>query len=227
MPRMTKKKRLRCSKLYILFIAILFIAGAFDFKNPAPLPEAEGYTAEEIMQREQEIAEYKKSEQEQTEKLIKAIEQNNEAYREKQEQEWRQLMEERRRQYTEDSESWSFTENDEYLMARLAMAEQEDGDITSKALVIRIIINRVESDNFPDTVATVIFEKDQFTPIYNGRWEQVEPDAECYEALELVKNGWDESQGATYFELTTSKATWHNTSLIKLFEHETTTYYRE
>ena len=73
----------------------------------------------------------------------------------------------------------------------------------------------------------VIFEEDQFTPIYNGRWERVEPDAACYEALELVKNGWDESQGATYFELTTSAATWHKTSLIKLFEHETTTYYKE
>lgn len=227
MPKMTKKKRLQCSKLYILFIAILFIAGAFDVRNPAPLPEAEGYTADEIMQRDREIAEYKQAEQAQAEKLIKAIEQSSEAYREKQEQEWRELMDERRRQYTENSTSWSFTENDEYLMARLAMAEQEDGDIKSKALVIRVIINRVESDNFPDTVEGVIFETDQFTPIHNGRWDRVEPDAACYEALELIKNGWDESQGATYFELTTSAATWHKTSLIKLFEHETTTYYKE
>ena len=180
------------------------------------------------MQREREIAKSKRVEQEQTEKLIKAIEQSSEAYEKRQEQEWRQLMEERRRQYTEaQADVWSFTKDDEYLMARLAMAEQEDGDIKSKALVIRTIINRVDSDNFPDTVQEVIFETDQFTPVNNGRWERVEPDAACYEALELVKNGWDESQGATYFELTTSKATWHNTSLIRLFEYETTTYYRE
>ena len=38
---------------------------------------------------------------------------------------------------------------------------------------------------------------------------------------------WDESQGATYFERTTDEATWHNTTLKKLFTHGNHTFYTE
>lgn len=38
---------------------------------------------------------------------------------------------------------------------------------------------------------------------------------------------WDESQGATYFEKTTDEATWHNTTLKKLFTHGNHTFYTE
>lgn len=47
-------------------------------------------------------------------------------------------------------------------------------------------------------------------------------------ALEMVQvEHWDESQGATYFERTTDEATWHNTTLKKLFTHGNHTFYTE
>lgn len=46
-------------------------------------------------------------------------------------------------------------------------------------------------------------------------------------ALEMVVQGWDESQGATYFEVTQSQSTWHSRNLQKLFEHQDISFYKE
>ena len=120
-----------------------------------------------------------------------------------------------------------WTDKEAYLLARLAMAEAESEDTESKALVIRTVLNRVQSDYFPDTIEEVIFQKNQFTPIHNGRWDRVHPNDDCWAALALVESGWDESQGALYFAVTTDKPTWHNTALKKLFEHGVMTFYTE
>lgn len=129
---------------------------------------------------------------------------------------------------TEDNDL-DLSESDAYLLAKLAMAEAEGEDTIGKALVIRTVLNRVESDNayFPDTVSEVIFQNGAFTPVHNGRFEKVEPNEDCYAALELVKEGWDESQGALYFERTTKAETWHSRNLEKLFVHGNHTFYME
>lgn len=133
------------------------------------------------------------------------------------------LPEEYTEQHTE------FDEFESYLLARIAMAEAEGEDTIGKALVIRTVLNRVESDiaYFPDTVSEVIFAEDAFTPARNGRFEKVEPNEDCYAALDLVKEGWDESYGALYFERNTTKDTWHSRNLQKLFVHGNHTFYTE
>lgn len=122
---------------------------------------------------------------------------------------------------------YAWTEENEYMLMKIAMAEMESESVESKALVIRVVLNRVESDSFPDTIKEVIYEKNQFTPIWNGRYDRVEPNEECKETLEMVRYGWDESQGATFFELTSDEDTWHSRNLQKLFEKEHTTFYKE
>ena len=122
-----------------------------------------------------------------------------------------------------------FNDEEEYLLAKLAMAEAEGEDTIGKALVIRTVLNRVESDlrYFPDTIAEVIFQDEAFTPTMNGRYSTVEPNEDCYAALELIKEGWDDSQGALYFERNTTKETWHTRNLKKLFVHGNHTFYTE
>lgn len=122
---------------------------------------------------------------------------------------------------------YGWTEENEYMLMKIAMAEMESESIESKALVIRIVLNRVESDSFPNTIKEVLYQKNQFTPIWNGRYDRVEPNEDCKEALETVRYGWDESQGATFFELTSDESTWHSRNLQKLFELEHTTFYKE
>lgn len=127
----------------------------------------------------------------------------------------------------QDERSRDWGEDDGYLLARIAMAEAEDQDTEGKALVMCVVLNRVRDDSFPGTIRDIIFEKNQFSPIFDGRWDRVEPNEDCYKALEMVEKGWDESQGATYFEVTQSQSTWHSRNLQKLFEHQDTSFYKE
>ena len=107
---------------------------------------------------------------------------------------------------------------EEYLLKRIAMAEAEMEDTKGKALVMLVVLNRIDDPEFPDDVESVIFEKKQFSPIENGRWNRVEPDKDCAKALRLIQKGWDESRGATYFE-ERSSSTWHQDNLHFLFKH--------
>ena len=115
---------------------------------------------------------------------------------------------------------------DSYLLAKIAMAEAEGEDVKGKALVILVVLNRVWTDGFPGTIHDVIYQKNQFSPISNGRFNRVEPDDECYEALEMVMHGWDESQGALYFESKKSADNWHSRHLDYLFTHGGHRFYK-
>lgn len=116
---------------------------------------------------------------------------------------------------------------DAYMLAKIAMAEAESEDTKGKALVMLVILNRVWSDEFPDTIEGVIFQDGQFSPISNGRYDEVEPDTDCYRALQLIQiDGWDESHGATYFE-SKSESNWHSEHLTFLFQHGKHYFYKE
>lgn len=125
-----------------------------------------------------------------------------------------------------DVQSSSFSEEDENLLARIAMAEAEGEDVDGKALVILTVLNRVNSNEFPDTIHDVIYQPSQFSPIDNGRFDAVEPDGECYEALEMVKDGWDESKGSLYFESCKEADNWHSRNLEYLFTHDGHRFYK-
>lgn len=120
-----------------------------------------------------------------------------------------------------------FSKEDKYLLAKIAMAEAEDQDIKGKELVICVVLNRVKAKEFPSTIKEVIFQKNQFSPIADGRWDRVEPNKECYKAVKKVAAGLDESKGATYFEMTQRTSTWHSRTLHKLFEHQDHSFYKE
>lgn len=74
------------------------------------------------------------------------------------------------------SGSMDWDAEDAYMLAKIAMAEAESEDTEGKALVMLVVLNRVWSDEFPDTIAGVIFQDGQFSPISNGRYDEVKPD---------------------------------------------------
>lgn len=130
----------------------------------------------------------------------------------------------------ETVENEQFTDEEEYLLAKLAMAEAEGEDLKGKAFVMLVVLNRVNDDEFPDTIKEVIFQESdgtyQFSPIGDGRFFKQEPSDECYEALELVKTGYDESKGALYFTSIKEQSTWHSRNLDFLFEHGGHLFYK-
>lgn len=123
--------------------------------------------------------------------------------------------------------SFDWDADEAYLLAKIAMAEAEDQDTEGKALVILVVLNRVWHEGFPNTIEDVIYQKHQFSPISNGRFDKVEPDEDCWRALELVQvEHWDESMGALYFE-SKSESTWHERNLQFLFKHGDHYFYTE
>ena len=120
-----------------------------------------------------------------------------------------------------------YDEEEAYLLAKIAMAEAENQDIEGKALVMLTVLNRVQDDRFPNTIREVIYQKNQFAPISNGRFDKVEPNDECWKALEMIQaENWDKSQGALYFE-SKSQSTWHQRKLKFLFQHGAHYFYTE
>ena len=130
----------------------------------------------------------------------------------------------------QEGKDLGWTAAEEYKAARMAMAEAEGEDTEGKALVILVIYNRQHSGKFPDTVGGVISQENAFTSYHNGRYDRVKPDADCWAALDLIQiQGWDESQGALYFERTPEdeESTWHSRNLERLFTHGNHTFYTE
>ena len=122
---------------------------------------------------------------------------------------------------------YSISHEDSQMLVRLAMAEAGNQDIYGKALVMVVVLNRVQDSQFPDTISEVIMQENQFTPVSNGVFYEVEPDDECYEALNWVMlQGWDESQGALYFESCSNADNWHSRNLEYLFIHGDHRFYK-
>lgn len=125
-------------------------------------------------------------------------------------------------QETETAER--FTEKEKYMLAKIAMAEAEGCRIKAKELVIHTVLSRIKSDMFPNTVEEVIFQKNQFTPISDGRWNKVEPNEECWQALENVLSS-SESKDILFFESCKGDS-WHNKNLKLVCEEDGMRFYK-
>lgn len=127
------------------------------------------------------------------------------------------------------SKDWDY--EDSYLLAKIAMAEAEGRSTQTKTLIVMTVLNRVWSDEFPDTIKEVIFQEYkgvyQFTPIANGRWDRVEPNDDCWEAVQIVMEAkYDYSGGALYFESCSNPDNWHSRNLEFLYESDGMRFYK-
>ena len=119
------------------------------------------------------------------------------------------------------------TDEDKEVLLRIVEAEATCEDIKGRMLVANVILNRVVSERFPDSITEVVFQNNgvtyQFAPIKDGRFWSVTVSEETREAVERVLTGEDYSQGAMYFaarRMANQKAMrWFDTSLKYLFRH--------
>ena len=121
----------------------------------------------------------------------------------------------------------TFTPEEEELLLKIGMAERGDTYCTDCiALVMCTVLNRVDTpDKFGSTIKSVLYAEGQFTPVMEGKFEEVEPNYVCKKALDQVKSGWDESQGALYYEWGREEG-WHARNLNFLFKHCDTKFYK-
>lgn len=76
-------------------------------------------------------------------------------------------------------------------LAILVQAEAGNQDQVGKQLVVDVVLNRVESEDFPDTIHEVIVQKHQFSTVWDGAWQRAEKNvtASDYEAVEAELSG--------------------------------------
>ena len=111
------------------------------------------------------------------------------------------------------------TEEEQTMLLKIGMAERgNSGCAQCIALVMRTVLNRVNADRFGSSIRSVLFAQDQFTPVMDGTYASAEPNDLCREALDMVIYGWDESQGALYYEWCEGES-WHSQNLHLLFQH--------
>lgn len=121
---------------------------------------------------------------------------------------------------------YGLSEHEIYELAKIVMCEAEGESQTCKEYVAQVILNRIESRKFPNTVHGVIFDGHQFTPTFDGRWEKVEPNQNCYDAVYTVLNSSTPLTTALYFE-TCSGESWHSRNLTQVATISSTRFYIE
>ena len=104
-----------------------------------------------------------------------------------------------------------------------AGCEDEDG----KLLVANVILNRLNSEKFPDSITEIVFQREngvsQFSPIADGSYYKVSVSEETVEAVGRALAGEDISRGALYFAARkyadSESMRWFDEKLTLLFRH--------
>ncbi len=84
------------------------------------------------------------------------------------------------------------------LLARAIYAEARGESFEGQIAVGAVIVNRMESPKFPNTIESVLYQPNQFKCVENGAINQV-PNQNAYKAARRAINGEDPSQGALFF----------------------------
>jgi len=92
------------------------------------------------------------------------------------------------------------TKKEKNLLARLVHAEAKGEPYDGKVAVAHVVLNRLDHEEFPDTVKEVIYEKNAFEPVQNGSINQ-SADEESHEAVEeaLENKGSNKNKNLLYF----------------------------
>jgi len=88
--------------------------------------------------------------------------------------------------------------NDLHLLAKAIYGEARGEPFEGQVAIAAVILNRVRSPLFPNTIAGVIFEPLAFTAVADGQF-YLAPNEEAYRAAQLALDGWDPTGGALYY----------------------------
>ena len=92
----------------------------------------------------------------------------------------------------------TYTNSDLYLLAKCIYAEARGESYTGQVAVGAVILNRVKSSAFPNTIAGVIYQQHAFTAVSDGQIN-LEPDKTALNAASDAMNGWDPTYGCIYY----------------------------
>lgn len=117
--------------------------------------------------------------------------------------------------------SHGFSQRDIELIARTVYGEARGEPYIGQVAVAAVVLNRVESEKFPNTPSAVIFQPMAFTAVADGQiW--LTPNETAKKATQDALNGWDPSGGALYYfnpATATSKWIWSRPQIKQIGKH--------
>ncbi|MCA0758004.1 spore cortex-lytic enzyme [Paenibacillus sp. N4] len=107
------------------------------------------------------------------------------------------------------------------MLARIIYAESRGEPYEGQVAVGAVVLNRVESSSFPDTIKGVIEQPRAFTAVDDGQYK-LKPNETAYQAAMEAVRGIDPTNGALYYfnpETATSKWIWSRKQTLKIGRH--------
>ena len=107
------------------------------------------------------------------------------------------------------------------LLARLVYGEARGEPYTGQVAVAAVVLNRVNSSSFPNTIAGVIYQKGAFNVVDDGQIN-LSPNSTAIKAAQDALNGWDPSYGAIYYfnpNTATNKWIWSRPVTVTIGKH--------
>lgn len=149
------------------------------------------------------------------------------AEEEQQEERQREREERERRRQERKRREEERRREERQILERIVEAEAGDQDLEGRILVANVILNRVHSRHFPDTVKGVVFAnragRYQFSPVSNGRYYRVTVSDKTKKAVKQALAGKDLSKGALYFMCRSASdpknVAWFDRDLTKVAQH--------
>lgn len=120
-----------------------------------------------------------------------------------------------------NSSSGSTNSNDLNLLSRLVYGEARGEPYTGQVAVAAVVLNRVRSSSFPNSIAGVIYQKGAFDVVSDGQIN-LTPNSTAKKAAQDALNGWDPSYGAIYYfnpNTATNKWIWSRPMTITIGKH--------
>ena len=118
--------------------------------------------------------------------------------------------------------STSSTSNaDLNLLARCVYGEARGEPYTGQVAVAAVVLNRVRSSKFPNSISGVIYQSGAFTAVADGQIN-LSPNTTAYNAARDALNGWDPTNGCLYYynpATATSKWIWSLKVELKIGKH--------
>lgn len=113
------------------------------------------------------------------------------------------------------------SERDMELLARLVYAEGRGEPYEGQVAIAAVVLNRVASDEFPNTVREVIYAPNAFSPVHDGNLTHKSNES-TRKAVQDAVNGKDPSNGSLYFfnpDTATSKWIWSRPATVEIGNH--------
>lgn len=122
---------------------------------------------------------------------------------------------------TSSSGSGNYSSSDTQLLARLIYAEARGESYTGQVAVGAVVLNRVKSASFPNTISGVIYQPYAFTCVSDGQINY-SPNATALKAAKDALNGWDPTYGCLYYynpKIATSKWIFSRKTMVTIGNH--------